>query len=539
MIGPTNGQSAVIDLANPLTASPVIELDNASYVTLQNLMLDGGTIGLWVHNNSVGFSGANLAVANNSADGIRVESGATVNSLTGITAASNGGYGIYVDGPIASIADSTIDKNGSTGIYLNDPGGLQLQNTTVAGNAGEGIYVTNPSNAMPTTVIGDADLSANRGNRVYSNGGTGIDASNSEVVGNTVYGQTSGYQAAGIVLNGGEALQNVVYGNDVGIIPNGGNGAPVIDNRVFDNSLAGIQVSNNSTVKGNTVYSNGVGIQANGLMGQLLNNLVYANSEMGLRLQNVQTGAAVANNTVYQLVGDAIQVGQSSQDLQLRNNILWASDGYDLVVAADSQRGFHSDYNDLVATPDGQLALWGTYSFPFNPTPADPLIDWQYELGFDQHSLAADAQFVDPAGLDGILGFSTAPDATAQPQIVDNDSVTGFSTIGAWTTSTGNGYNNDFLQSTAASDMATYTFTVTPGWYQVGATGRPPTVTTPPILRSSMAVRPKAFRLPHRKWTRRRRRPTTPPREPHGRTWAVSTSAAPRFPCRSPAAVLI
>ncbi len=404
MTGPTNGQTAAIGYLNPLTVGPVLDVNNASYVTLQNLVLDDGTIGLWVHNDSTNFTGANLTVENNSAEGIRIETGATSASLTGITAVANGSYGIYVDGAMAALADSTVSRNGNTGIYLNNPGPVQLESSTVFDNAGEGIYVSN--NGTSTPVIGDANLSLGLGNIIYGNSGAGIDVYNGDVVGNTVYGQSnSGYQVAGIVLNGSsEATQNVVYGNTVGIVAYGYYYPVLVNgNRVYDNSVAGIEAFGNPTVQGNTVYSNGVGIQASqyetGFIGQLVNNLVYANSAEGIVVQDAQAGAEVINNTVYQLAGDAIQAGQASQDLEVRNNILWVTVGYDLDVAIDSEQGFQSDYNDLYAAGAGAVGFW-------QGTPLRTLSAWQSATLNDLDSLASNPLFVSPGGTAGLLGYA-------------------------------------------------------------------------------------------------------------------------------------
>ena len=61
-------------------------------------------------------------------------------------------------------------------------------------------------------------------------------------------------------------------------------------------------------------------------------------------------GATLLNNTVYQPTGNAVQIQNSSQNIVLRNNILWAKAGYDISVDSTSEQGFRSDYNDLVIT---------------------------------------------------------------------------------------------------------------------------------------------------------------------------------------------
>ena len=77
----------------------------------------------------------------------------------------------------------------------------------IAGNA-VGIDVSNSGSGSPT-VIGNANLAFGKGNKVFGNSSTGINAnSNVLVSGNTVYGQ-SGSGDVGINLDyGAQAIQN-------------------------------------------------------------------------------------------------------------------------------------------------------------------------------------------------------------------------------------------------------------------------------------------------------------------------------------------
>ena len=111
----------------------------------------------------------------------------------------------------------------------------------------------------------------------------------------------------------------------------------------------------------------------------------------------------MTNNTVYQPVGDAVLVQGGSQNVTLRNNILWvqAVAGYDLNVTADSQVGFNSDYNDLFTSGSGQVAFW-------QGVPRSALFAWQVTAFDDQNSLSGDPLFVNPLGADGILGFGNS-----------------------------------------------------------------------------------------------------------------------------------
>ncbi|MGA2256316.1 MAG: right-handed parallel beta-helix repeat-containing protein, partial [Thermoguttaceae bacterium] len=262
------------------------------------------------------------------------------------------------------------------------------------------------------------------------------------VTDNTVHdcglGQTNG---AGIDLYYGTATQNVVYDNLMGIESEGGQ---VTDNRVYDNATVGIQ-SNWSTVQGNTVYSNPVGIEG-GNGESITNNLIYANANQGILVDNAtQGGVQILNNTIYQVVGNAVQVQDSSQDVQLRNNILWAQAGYDISVASDSQVGFQSDYNLFYVSGSGKLGSWQGQDLLTLP-------DWFYETGNDMYSQFGDPQFVNSAGLDGVLGYSTAN--IGSPLSIDYTSSSGFTLTGSW--SSQNGY-----PSTPAGDgsaTAAWTF---------------------------------------------------------------------------------
>ena len=247
----------------------------------------------------------------------------------------------------------------------------------------------------------------------------------------------------------------MVYGNYYGILMEGGDDQ-ALDNRVYDNSQAGIYVVGEEGVtvlQGNTVYSNGVGVQLEGFYygnAQLSNNLIYANVNQGILVDDVGYGggAQITNNTIYQPVGDAVRIQDSSRNISLKNNILWvqASGSYDIAVADDSESGFSSDYNDLMTSGGGQVALWQDVARP-------TLTDWQNAAVTDQNSLSLDPLFVNPAagdfhlqslygslhggsnapavstvtGLPFLLSGSWTDDAAQSPAIDRGDSASAFS----------------------------------------------------------------------------------------------------------------
>ncbi len=92
--------------------------------------------------------------------------------------------------------------------------------------------------------------------------------------------------------------------------------------------------------------------------------------------------------------------------------------------AADSGVGSSIDYNDFDITGTAKLARWQNRDFTDQA-------DWFYELGFDQHSQTTDPQFVNPAGPDGILGYTQTP--VGSPIIIDNGDP-GYSSQGQWDT---------------------------------------------------------------------------------------------------------
>ena len=325
--------------------------------------------------------------ANNDSDRLTV-----VNS----TIFGNGSYAIHVPSvpptaPImheATIVGNTIFDNADTGIYVEAPNSM-ISDNEAFGNS-TGIHVSGTG----TTVSG---------NLVHDNTSGGISASPPALVsgpqilvmGNTVYG----HPGEGISISRGTAINNVVYGNSNGLVVGGVGSA--IDNRVYHNSNGILVESGSSTVRGNTVYSNKVGVRQTHYYGSTIeNNVIYANTELGILVHpgDQSDDLTIASNTIFQTVGDAVRIEGNSQYVQLRNNILWVEKGYDISVANDSQVGFQSDYNLLYTTGSGKLGLWEGQDFTTQ-------VDWFYELGFDGHSQTTDPLFVDFDGADNVLGF--------------------------------------------------------------------------------------------------------------------------------------
>jgi hypothetical protein len=425
LTGPTDpSRPAVLHFASPLTVAPIMELNDADFMTLQNLTLQNGQFGVWAHNNSSNLTANYLTLAHNSVDGLLIEGspnltlshviafnsgqtgilaqgGTSVLDMGSVTASGNSAYGIWVHGTIGRLHDSTVSFNGLDGINLLNPGSVALEASTIANNGGAGIWIE--EDTTDQSVIGNRDLTKALGNIIRNNSGYGILAYGKVLVaGNVVSGSLSA-NTAGISLSS-EAVGNIVFNNLTGISQFYGTGA-IHENRVYDNVGVGIYADLTSPVYDNVVYSNASGIQlAYSYSAEVSANLIYANMNQGLLIQAAgSSGAQIVNNTIYQRLGDAVTVQSMARNIHLRNNILWVQGGYDLSVAADSQAGFTSDYNLLYTTGTGQVGLW-------QGVPRPNLLSWRSADFTDQNSLAQDPLFINPTGAGGFLGYHSPAD---------------------------------------------------------------------------------------------------------------------------------
>ena len=103
------------------------------------------------------------------------------------------------------------------------------------------------------------------------------------------------------------------------------------------------------TIDANRIYSNSVGIVDTGY-GRITNNIVYANTNQGIRVQGghtVSDGDGLFNNTVLQLVGEGVRLTSSATDVVMQNNLVRVDAGYGVSVDNNSQSGLVSNYNLL------------------------------------------------------------------------------------------------------------------------------------------------------------------------------------------------
>ena len=441
---------AHLDRGNTADGSYVFELNNADAITIDSLSISGG-----YHGVDFGDLGDNdnVVISNN-----RIYD----NAKSGINL--SGTAGIINDH--VTISHNRVFGNQEFGVHVgNYNDNIQVTGNEVFGNR-DGIRAGD--------YLGGSALVSD--NIVHDNTRDGILANYDTIVqGNTVFGHNGANDAGVSISSGAMATENTVYENFNGINVDGstsGNVGEVIasGNRVYDNRNIGIWARDTKTVvRGNTVYSNAIGIQGSRQSyqfdGLIENNLVYANTSQGIVLDDatmwIGPSPRVYSNTIYQPTGDAIVVQNTSQDVGLKNNIVWVDSGAAITVSADSQTNFSSDYNLFHLTGTAVLANWAG-------TPFDSLADWFYELGQDGHSQRTDPLLVDIDGPDDLLGYSRTP---IGPAIILDDEDPGVTLHGSWTENETGGYQGDYWRADSVSSTGTWEFTgLVPGTYEIATT---------------------------------------------------------------------
>ncbi len=216
---------------------------------------------------------------------------------------------------------------------------------------------------------------------------------------NRIHGNRSADYAHGLELAGGEARGNEIYDNSIGVRQTGG---LLIGNRIYANTQMGVNIGSQGELRENAIYGNPIGIDVQG-GGTFIaaNNRIYQNSDAGILLRGGQK-PLIENNTFLQLTGDAIRI-QKIENVTLRNNLFAVEGGNGIRVPDGSLTGFASDYDLFQLSGGGRLGQWESRFYT-------SLADWIYDLGLDAHGLAADARLASPRGADGLLGWQGGVD---------------------------------------------------------------------------------------------------------------------------------
>ncbi|MCC6640239.1 MAG: right-handed parallel beta-helix repeat-containing protein, partial [Deltaproteobacteria bacterium] len=217
--------------------------------------------------------------------------------------------------------------------------------------------------------------------------------------GNVIHGNRLSDYAYAIDLAGGELTGNEIYDNAIGVRQTGGR---LIGNRIYANTQIGVQVASQGEVRENAIFGNPIGIDLQGAAAfTAANNRIYQNSDAGILVRGGQS-PLIENNTFLQLTGDAVRV-EKIANVTLRNNLFDIEGGTGIRVVDGSLTGFAADYDLYQLSGGGRLGQWESRSYA-------SLADWIYDLGLDAHGIAADARLTAPRGADGLLGWQSGAD---------------------------------------------------------------------------------------------------------------------------------
>ncbi len=447
---------ALVNRGSTGGTSFAFELAGADDVTIDHMQITGGFYGIGTSTttDSDRITVTNSIIFSNSSAGMAILASndnwsVSNNTFFGATGAVQP-TGLIIDGSDASITNNIIRDHSNNGISVTG-GGSIISNNDITG-AARGITAGTPSNVTRKITIS--------GNLIHDNLTFGIDAARFvSISGNKIY-RHEGTNDAAINMSdaSSEARDNVIFDNYNGIVTVGN---IVVGNHVYNATNNAILATLATLVQGNQLYSNRVGIStSNNFSGRITNNRIYGNTLYGMQISALSGTPLIVNNTVFEPTATAIRLEGGARNVMVNNNILAVGSAYAISMADDSQLGFVSDYNLFQLTGAGKIGLWeGTDYLTW--------LDWTYEVGLDRHSKAGDAMLADPDGADNVLGFSTGP---VGPATIIDDGDPGYSQTGTWAASTP-GFNGDYRQNTGSA-TASWTFSgLIPGaYYTLAAT---------------------------------------------------------------------
>ncbi len=409
--GPTNASVASVFHFNPTTGT-LFEFNDGDNTTLANLTLTGSRRGVYTRNDSTGLTLQNLLISGTSLEGVRLESdsvdviienvsvsgagsaglfsGVRLLELSGGTFANNAGHGVNLALGAALVENNTFTNNTQSGLFINNSPATMLVRGNLSSGNENGIYIT----------IGGSTITLEE-NRILSNSNIGVYAVGGAVVRRNFISGHTGTNDAGIYLeSGSSAVENVLVNNFRGIrsLTNG----LISRNRISGSSSIGIYsstFSGNGSIVGNVIYGGATGIRVESTPSlTIANNLLYGNTSVSILLDGGSSITTIANNTIDAAGADAIRIENGKINNTLRNNIIRTSgSGAGINVASNSQVGFASDYNLLIASGGASVGLWQGVA-------RASLDAWRSATFGDANSISTNPLFYDTNGADNIAG---------------------------------------------------------------------------------------------------------------------------------------
>jgi titin len=322
-------------LANQSTNNQIVGNEISNNVA-NGVELESATTTLnQVTGNFIGTDASGTVAEANGADGVRIDSGASNNTLQGNVVSANKHNGV-------ELKDTGTTLNQVTGNFIGTDG----SGTIALGNGGSGVRIlSGPSN---NTVQGNV-LSANKhegvdilgaattGNMIIANK-IGTKAQGTKGLGNGDHGiliggpsntvafnLVSANKQNGVVLGGVAATGNQVYGNFIGtnlagtaalgnsegvVITGGADNNAVHNNLLSGNKLAGMEIQGGGPL-GNRVTGNFIGTNAAG-------STALGNGQVGLLLDDGATFNKITANLVSGNGGTGVEL----RDTGTANNVL-------------------------------------------------------------------------------------------------------------------------------------------------------------------------------------------------------------------------
>ena len=281
------------------------------------IYIDGGDRNIIV-GNYIGVDATGTAAAGNERQGVGLENGA-----------ANNWIGTNGDGIDDENERNVIGGNGFSGVGIFGIGsdgnvvagnyiGTNALGTAAIGNVNRGVYISDGAQNNRIGTNGDGISDAVEGNVLSGNLWEGVGISEPGTSQNVVAGNRIGTDATG-KLDVGNALRGVVVFSSASLNVIGGN-KPVLRNIISGNELHGVNITSGAfqnTVAGNYIGTditgtvglpnllsgvrmaggatgNIVGTNSDGVADELEGNLISANVEYGVQMQD----AGTANNTV-------------------------------------------------------------------------------------------------------------------------------------------------------------------------------------------------------------------------------------------------
>ena len=415
--GPTNtGVTATFNRGSNSSGFEAFEFNGASYVTLANLHITGGSYGVALDDNSmsVGVTVQNSQIDGN-LNGVYVGTGDDNFTLTSSHVSATGRYGIDIEHAANTVIvgdqfNQSVDAG--TVVNLNFATGGVLRNDVIVNG---GINAADLTAFESTNLLVDSVTASGGYYGLMATSSTGVFQNNTvnatggafgisingfggkiSAIGNTIFGENSfNSSEAGLTVGTNAfATNNVIYNNNVGLLVTGST-APygqAVSNRVFGNviGILATQIRPSAAIRCMTTPRE-------------LSQKVYDNTTAGIQVGRFFFGTTpyeILNNTIVQTSGAAIvlQSSPAPSGVDIRNNIFSLTNAVGIVAPTVAQSGFNSDYNLFDLFNGSTVSIWSDQSFV-------GLADWKTEIGFDRNSFVADPLFTNPAGADGIRGY--------------------------------------------------------------------------------------------------------------------------------------